>query len=263
MSSAEALSSSASEGPVYLERFHPSPGTVSVQEMLASVEPVKDAPADRPYVFGTFVTSVDGRATLGGKSGGLGDPADRAIFRGLRGTADAIMVGTGTLRAERYGRAGRSKELREARAERGLAEEPTIMIVSRSLELPAGIPLLEDEKSRVRLYTSSDAPIPPIGAQLEVTRLGAEGGLEQVLRTARHEHGIRAIDCEGGPTLFGALVALDAIDELFLTVAPMWAGNREVGLSTDRPLVPSRELELVAGYQSESRLYLRYARHTP
>jgi riboflavin biosynthesis pyrimidine reductase len=246
---------------MHLERFYPSAGKVTVDEMLASLDPVSQAHADRPYVTGTFITSVDGRATLGGKSGGLGDDADRAIFRGLRGTADAILVGTGTLRAEKYGRAGRSEALRQARAERGLPEEPTIMIVSRSMNLPTDIPLMEDKESRVRLYTPSDAPAPRIGAQLEVTRLGADGGLDAVLRTARREHGIRAIDCEGGPTLFGALVAIDAVDELFLTVAPIWTGSGEVQLSTDGPVVPSRGLELVAGYRHGSRLYLRYARN--
>lgn len=237
-------------------------GTVTVDEMLASLDFVSRAHTDRPYVIGTLIASVDGRATLNGVSAGLGDPADRAIFRGLRGTVDAIMVGTGTLRAEKYGRAGRSKALRRVRAERGLAEEPTIMVVSRSLDLPVDIPLLEDKKSQVRLYTPSDAPIPKIGAQLDVTRLGpADEGLDAVLRTARRDHGIRAIDCEGGPTLFAALAALDVVDEIFLTVAPIWAGDHEVYLSNNRPTVPALGLDLVAGYRRESRLYLRYARN--
>ncbi len=248
-----------------IERFHPSAETVTVEQMLASLHPVDRAHADRPYVIGTFVTSVDGRATLDGRSGGLGDEADREIFRGLRATVDAILVGTGTLRTEKYGRAGRSQELRAERARRGLEQEPTIMILSRSLDLPTDIPLLQDEQSRVRLYTPSDAPAPRVGAQMEVTRLGGgegegEGELAAALRIARQEHGIRAIDCEGGPTLFGALLALDAVDELFLTLAPTWAGSREQPLSAERPIVPTRNLELVAGYQHDSRLYLRYAR---
>lgn len=246
---------------MYLEQLFPPGPRLDVDEMLAGLDPVQLAPPDRPYVIATLISSVDGRATLGGTSAGLGDAADRAIFRGLRGVVDAILVGTGTLRDEKYGRAGRSKALRRVRAARGLAEEPTIMIVSRSLELPVDVPLLADRASRVRLYSSNPDPVPAMGAQVEVTRLHPpRTGLDEVLRIARLEHGIRAIDCEGGPTLLASLLALDLVDELFITSAPVWAGGAELPLAGpwhgEEPLA----LELVGAYRRASRLYLRYAR---
>ena len=46
-----------------------------------------------------------------------------------------------------------------------------------------------------------------------------------VLRHLRSDYGVRTLLCEGGPTLFGALLTEDVVDELFLTLAPKLAGG--------------------------------------
>ena len=51
-----------------------------------------------------FAATVDGRATIGGVSGPIGSAADTAMLVGLRTRFDAVMIGAGTMRAERYGR---------------------------------------------------------------------------------------------------------------------------------------------------------------
>lgn len=225
------------------------------------LHPVDKAYRARPYVIASLISTANGRGTLDGTSGRLGDDADRAIFRGLRGVVDAILVGTGTLRDEQYGRAGRSVALRKIRADRGLAEEPTIMIVSRSLALPVQVPLLADPASIVRLFTWTTDPAPAMGAQVDLCRLGPEyGGLTEVLRVARHTHGIRAIVCEGGPTLFGALVAEDLIDELFLTLSPLYVRDTEHALVTGSPLNNPLPMRLLTVLRRRDRIFLRYAR---
>ena len=50
-----------------------------------------------------FAATVDGRATIGGVSGPIGSDADTAMLVGLRTRFDAVMIGAGTMRAERYG----------------------------------------------------------------------------------------------------------------------------------------------------------------
>src|SRR5450755_3471046 len=82
----------------------PQPGTVQLAELFGTLDLAARAPGHRPYTLVNFVASADGRATFGGRSGKLGDEGDRAVFHALREQADAILVGTGTLRAERYGR---------------------------------------------------------------------------------------------------------------------------------------------------------------
>jgi riboflavin biosynthesis pyrimidine reductase len=69
----------------------------------------------RPRVRLNMVASVDGAASLQGRSGALGGPADKALFATLRSLADVVLVGAGTMRAEEYGPARLSDEARARR----------------------------------------------------------------------------------------------------------------------------------------------------
>ncbi len=96
-------------------------------------------PQARPRVMLNMVSTVDGRATLDGRSGALSGSADRALFHGLRSAVDAVLVGAGTVRAERYGRiipdAARS-ELRRARAQRGAARVHRLRAPGAGADIP-------------------------------------------------------------------------------------------------------------------------------
>ncbi len=56
-----------------------------------------------------MVSTADGRASIAGRSGPIGNRADRELFHGLRTAVDAVMAGAGTVRAERYGRIVRGR----------------------------------------------------------------------------------------------------------------------------------------------------------
>ena len=85
-----------------MRRLFPDPGPTTVEEQLDSYEPWRAAPEDRPFVAMNFATTVDGRATIGGVSGPIGSKTDTAMLAGLRKRFDAVMIGAGTMRAERY-----------------------------------------------------------------------------------------------------------------------------------------------------------------
>ncbi len=55
------------------------------------------------WLRANMVTSLDGAASLDGRSGGLSGAADEQVFAMLRALADVILVGAGTVRAEGYG----------------------------------------------------------------------------------------------------------------------------------------------------------------
>jgi 5-amino-6-(5-phosphoribosylamino)uracil reductase len=100
----------------------PEPAGFDLDRRLAELGPELASNAtDRPYTVVNFVASTDGRATFAGRSGQLGDDGDRAMFHGLREQVDAVLVGTGTLRAENYGRVLGKQERRERRRQRGAA----------------------------------------------------------------------------------------------------------------------------------------------
>src|SRR5256714_8706758 len=130
----------------------PEPATVDVEPLLASLTTGLEIPDRRPYTMVNFIASVDGRATLQGRSGGLGDDGDRAMFHGLREQVDAILAGTGTLRTERYGRMLGKAERRERRGDRGLTAEPLARLIFRRGGVPTDIPLFSAPEGRVAVF---------------------------------------------------------------------------------------------------------------
>src|SRR6478735_12669623 len=85
-----------------MRRLIPEPGPTSVEKQLGSYRPREHAREDRPFVAMNFAATVDGRATIGGVSGPIGSDTDTAMLVGLRKRFDAVMIGAGTMRAERY-----------------------------------------------------------------------------------------------------------------------------------------------------------------
>lgn len=204
-----------------------------------------------------MVASTDGKITIGGRSGPLGNEADKQLFHHLRTQVDAVMVGAGTLRTERYGRLIRDPELRAKREREGLAAEPLACIVSARLALSGDLPLFQVPEQRVVVLTQApDAEIEGAAAQITYIR---GGELADQLRRLRDELGVRSVLCEGGPTLNAALLQEDLVDELFLSLAPLLVGGAEPLTAVGGTALPDpAELELVSAYEGESHLFLRY-----
>jgi riboflavin biosynthesis pyrimidine reductase len=186
-----------------VQRLLPDPGPTTVESQLDSYRPWERAREDRPFVAMNFAATVDGRATINGVSGPIGSSTDTAMLAGLRTRFDAVMIGAGTMRAERYGELGR---------------------------------------------------------RLVVVESGPDGrvDLPTLLRSLRKE-GVRALLCEGGPTLHGALQASGLVDELFLTIAPKLAGG-EAPRIVEGELPAVAELELGWLLEEDGELFARYQR---
>ena len=243
-----------------LWRIYPGGETLTAAEVMSGLGLRDLAPPGRPYVVVNFVASADGKATFEGRSGKLGGDADSALFHRLRTQADAVLVGSGTLRAERYGRIVRDPELRAAREAEGLAPDPLACVVSRSLSLPLDIPLFQDPEQRTIVFTSSDERLEGAGPGVTVERLRAEElTMTGALEVLHDRHGVRSVLCEGGPTLFGALLGEELVDELFLSLAPRIAGGGEAPTIVEgMPLAELLELELVWVLEAEGELFMRY-----
>lgn len=229
--------------------------------MLNTLDLTARALTDRPYTVVNFVAAADGHAAFHGRSRWLSDDADREIFHGLREHVDAVMAGTGTLREERYGRMVRDSERRRRRAARGLHPEPVAAIISRSGDVPTDIPLFADPDSRVVVFTPGELDTSECVAPVDVVRLDpGELTLTTMMRRLRSDYDVRSLLCEGGPTLFGALLREDLVDELFLSLAPKLAGGGSMaGITSGPELAELRVLSLVWALELESALYLRYA----
>jgi riboflavin biosynthesis pyrimidine reductase len=206
-----------------------------------------------------MVATADGRATVAGRTAPISSVADRQLFHALRTRVDAVMVGAGTLRVERYGRLVRDEHRREQRVAAGLEADPLAIVVSASLNLPADLPLLQDAASRVVAITASDGVLDGVAARVEYLR-SAPVDLSAALARLRTEHGVRSILCEGGPHLNASLLAEGLVDELFLTTVPVIAGaTGALSIAAEAPLDEPAAMDLVWLLASGSELFARYA----
>jgi riboflavin biosynthesis pyrimidine reductase len=218
------------------------------------------APAGRPYVIANFIASADGKAAADGRTAPLGSPGDRAAFHLLRTEVDAVLAGTRTMFVEKYGPMAKNQELSQLRVRAGRPPQPLAVLISRSGTIPFEIPLFADPDSQVAVYAPAGTDVPDTAAAVTFHELSdGDAGLHQAMSSLRTDHDVRSVLCEGGPSLFSALLLDDLVDELFLTLAPKLVGGDEVGVTTGRPLDELADLRLVCALEQDGTLFLRYA----
>jgi riboflavin biosynthesis pyrimidine reductase len=240
-----------------VERFVPDRGATTVAEQLDAYRPWEDPPAGRPRLALNFATTLDGRASIDGRSGPIGSDTDTAMLVGLRERFDAVMIGAGTMRVEKYGRIVSDPERRAHREALGLPPDP-LMILVGGLDLPWDAGLFTDGGGEVVLLTAAEEEPPPTATPLEVVRETSEGrvDLTRSLARMREERGVRSVLCEGGPHLHSQLQGAGLADELFLTIAPKLVGAGSSILEGALPEVAELDLEWLL--QEGSELFARY-----
>jgi riboflavin-specific deaminase-like protein len=240
-----------------MQLLYPDRRPTSPEELAGRLRLGDKAPPDRPYLVLNMVSSLDGKAAIDWRTKGLSTELDRRLFHRLRTQGDAVMVGAGTARTERYGRMAKSDELRAARVAEGLDPDPVAVVISGRLDLPADLPLLDEPAQRVVIATGSGASLPEtLRSAVDYERVGDDLPL---LMARLRERGIRSVVCEGGPTLNSYLFAAGLVDELWLTLNPKVAGGAAaLTIVGGRELVEPVELEPVSIAEGEGDLFTRW-----
>jgi riboflavin biosynthesis pyrimidine reductase len=242
-----------------VEVLGPTGAAVAPRGVVAALR-LRRPVGDRPRVAAAMIASADGRATVQGRSVALGHPEDRGLLRELRAGADAVLVGSATLRAERYATL-LDDDQRERRRAAGLPPHPVVATVSRDGTLRAAdVPIFAEPGVPIVVYTERDARFDDAAADVTVHVLG-EGGLTftRVLESLHRDHGVDGVSCEGGPTLLRGLVGEGCLDDLLLTVAPLLvAGDGPTPLS-GAALEPPVRLALRDVHRADDHLFLHYA----
>jgi riboflavin biosynthesis pyrimidine reductase len=247
-------------------------------------------PAARPFVIANFVSTLDGVASykIKGQSGGSAisgsDPADRFIMGLLRASADAVMVGAGTLHdvsakslwTPEYTYPD-AKHLYEEYRVNALhkPEYPLLAIVSGSGQLDLERRIFRTPAMRAVVITTSAGrdELTRRGAaaldSVEVHALNPIGGFiapSAILELLQSQFGVKTLLHEGGPTLFGQFLAAGLVDELFLTLAPQIAGRAgdltRLAVVQGVQFLPhsAPSFQIVSVKQQAAYLYLRYRR---
>jgi len=228
-------------------------------------------PERLPWLRANMVATVDGAARApDGLSGGISSDADQRVFGRLRGLADVVLAGAGTVRHEDY-KPGRVRaELLELRRAARQTDVPVIAVVSRSLDLDLDRDLFAKPTGRVVVITHEQSdPVrrARVSDVAEVLLAGEDHvDLSVALDTLRAQ-GLQRIHAEGGPHLLTDLAAADLLDELLLSVTPVLAGGSyESGTAIPRILAGDplpeapRALRLHHLLEEDGALFLSYRR---
>ena len=236
---------------------------------LAQCYPYPGVRSEEPrscWVRGNMIASIDGGATSGGKSGGLGADGDRAVFAALRELADVIVIGASTVRVENYAGVQFSAEQQQRRQGRGQSEVPPIAVLTRSGHLERNAQLFHRTDVEPLILTSAEA--------FSETRLRL-GDLAQVLDASGANtdsvdlrvalrllagRGLPQVLTEGGPSVLGMFTEQDLLDEMCLTVAPTLVGGKSTRIVTGpADACTAMQLSHVLT-DDDGYLYLRYCR---
>jgi riboflavin biosynthesis pyrimidine reductase len=221
-------------------------------------------------VRANIVLTLDGGASFNGKTRPISDATDLWLLNQIRGYADVLVVGSGTVRAERYGPVRLTDEQREHRAAAGYAgTPPPIAIVSARGALERDLPVFSQAGARPLLITVERSRL-QAEALADVADLVIAGDerVDPVLLLAElAARGLRRVLCEGGPTLLAGFVERDLVDDMCLSLAPRFAGPQPVD-AVGRPGQPlaagamsqPTTLSLRHVLTNDGMLYLRYTR---
>lgn len=182
-----------------------------------------------------MISTPDGTIEINGRSGPLGGPADQQRLGDLRAAASVVLVGAGTVRAEKYGAPSR-QDLR-------------IAVVTNSCRLDFTSSLFSSGSGLI--VTTLDAPDVPV----ESIRHG-RGAVD--LAAAIADLGPGLVHVEGGPALNAALLAADLVDAINLTVSPQVTGTR--GPSWAMSPHPTRRFTLEGTESRDGFVFARWVR---
>jgi riboflavin biosynthesis pyrimidine reductase len=228
-----------------------------------------------PRLFANFVSTLDGVVAIPSIPGSnkiiaAGSEADRFLMGLLRAFADVVVIGTGTLHGSPKGlwspagpHPASGDALAELRRRLDCPPLPELAILTRSGSLDLEHPALERGAIVITTDRGRDALEGRLPAASSVESVGADLDPRDAV-TLLHERGNSLVLAEGGPTVFGQLVAAGLVDELFLTVSPLLAGRPDpddrLQLIEDAPLLPDAGVEgrLLSVRGAGSHLFLRY-----
>jgi riboflavin biosynthesis pyrimidine reductase len=213
------------------------------------------------WLRANMIASLDGAAWLDEGSSGLGGPGDRTLFSTLRGLADVVIVGAGTVRAEGYGPVRSAPHWDGLRT--GRSPVPRLAIVSNSLGLDLNAPVFTESAEPTIVITSASALADRRHATAKSCHLIVAGDESVDLPAALAEltrQGYPRGLCEGGPKLLAQITAAGLLDELCLTLSPLVTAGDAARILNGPALPQAEHLRLGHILTEDDFLFLRYSR---
>jgi 2,5-diamino-6-(ribosylamino)-4(3H)-pyrimidinone 5'-phosphate reductase len=196
--------------------------------------------AGRPRVIANFALTADGKvSTRNFTPTEFTSRTDKRRLQEIRCLGDALLAGARTISTDQMNMRISASKLREGRKAIGLPAEPLRVIVSNSGEIDPHWKVFRTVGSQVIAFSTQRMPR---NLRVPIARLAdlwifnsAKVDLTAMLGILRGHYRVRTVVCEGGPTLFRALLEIGAVDELRLTWTPLIFGGARAPTLTGIP----------------------------
>jgi riboflavin-specific deaminase-like protein len=195
----------------------------------------------RPFILINMAVSADGKIASANRAvNQLGSRRDFEHLLELRATADAVMTGAATLKAQPGITLGPAR-FKKIRRQNGLASAPLRILVSGTGQLNPKAKIFRASGAPIIVLTTHRMPrarraaLAKAGAKIQVCGK-SKVHFPTALKWLRTEWGVNRLLCEGGGKLNGSLLAAGLVDELHLTVCPLILGGNNAPSIADGPL---------------------------
>ncbi len=213
----------------------------------------------RPQIIVNFAVTIDGKVSLATPTPShFTSRHDKRRLLEIRSLGDALLVGRNTVEIDNMSMGLPDRDLRLARIQRGQSEYPLRIVISNSGNLATDLKIFSHRFSPIVVYSTTRMPT-TIQAELQsrtTLRLADHDrlSLPDVLNDLYENHHVRTLVCEGGPFLAKGLAEIDAIDELFVTLAPILFGGAGAPgiLGTPGTFLPSGRTYQLASMRVEA-----------
>lgn len=238
-------------------RLHPEPRSLDASRIYEDLNFHDKVSKESgiPYVVINAVSTLDGKVSKDGTSSGIGSKVDRSVMRTIRSRVDAVLVGAGTIRAEKLSLTV-TEELEDWRISHGKSAQPLGVILSRE-----GKNLNPDilKETTPNLLLLTEGKLYKSHKQRGLLEKGYD--LKDYLELLKEEYCVKSLLVEGGPTVNHSLFREHLVSELFLTLSPKVYGGNETHLVEGNPIDMEGETEgyeLLSLYSYGNELFLRY-----
>lgn len=224
--------------------------SVNVYENLEF--PVEQSGEERPYTFINMVSTIDGKILTGERGEpvqDLGSEVDHLLMRRIEEAADAVLIGSGSQRSS---------------AGLWYPRNLVRIVATRSGNVLAESRFFKDAPEKAIVLCTTQSTLPALPAGVRVKRFeGDSVPWRDAMAWIRKELGVRTLLVEGGSDLNAQLLALDLIDELFLTLAPKVKLGANVPTYADGEPLPRERVQkyrLIELNRVGDEVFLRYRR---
>jgi riboflavin-specific deaminase-like protein len=191
----------------------------------------------RPFVIANFAVTADGKITTRNRTpSDFSSREDKRRLLEIRATGDAVLVGKGTVEADRMTMGMPDRSLRTERERRGQAPYPIRVILTNSGRIDPDLRVFKKGFSPIHVFSTTRMPAAVRRRLEKVCTVHRHEGdtvdLAAMLAELKAEHGVERVVCEGGATLFRSMLESDLVDELHVTLCPLvFGGSKAISLT--------------------------------